>query len=88
MFGEKIPIEECRERARLERWKSKGVARVIHRRFGEIVVPCGSKLSAIMNAAEIWRCDSADVMDAEVWAAGREETPAAMPTRKGRVRLC
>ena len=45
------------ERSRRERWSAKGTARVTHPARGTVVVPCSSKLAAIMNAAEVWRCD-------------------------------
>ena len=67
------------ERARIERWSAKGTARVTHPARGTVVVPCSSKLAAIMNAAEVWRCDWAEITDAKVWAAEPGDVPAKMP---------
>lgn len=67
------------ERARRQRWSAGGTARVIHPLHGTVVVPTSSKLTAIMNAAEVWGCKWADILDAEVWRAEPEEKPIPMP---------
>ena len=60
-------------RARELRWSAKGRARVVHPKYGSIVVPHHSNLAAIQNAAEYWGCDWSGITDAEVWATGPEE---------------
>ena len=70
---------QAASRARIHRWKAPGRAKVIHPDHGSVVVPHSSNLAAIMNAAEVWRCDWAKITDAEVWAAPGERA-APMPT--------
>ena len=67
------------ERARIERWSAKGTARVTHPARGTVVVPCSSKLAAIMNAAEVWRCDWMEIRGAEVRAAKPGDLAVKMP---------
>lgn len=67
------------ERARLERWSAKGTARVTHPERGTVVVPCSSNLTAIMNAAEVWRCDWMELRGAEVRAAEPGDVAAVGP---------
>ena len=67
------------ERARLERWAPKSLARVTHPAHGSIVVPHRSNLSAIMNAAEVWRCELAEITDATVYVAEPGAVPETMP---------
>lgn len=67
------------ERARFHRWNAQGKSRVTHPAHGSVVVPHVSNLAAIMNAAEVWRCDWAEIMDAKVWAADPSEPAAEMP---------
>lgn len=69
---------EMQARSRKQRWEAGGVARVVHPRFGAVVVPHSSNLSALMNAAEVWGCDWMDISDAKVWAAPGE-TPVKPP---------
>lgn len=69
----------AKERARIHRWEAPGRARVVHPDHGSVVVPHSSNLAAIMNAAEVWRCDWAEITDAEVWAAEPGDVPAKMP---------
>lgn len=52
---------------------------MVHPAHGAIVVPHSSNLAAIMNAAEVWRCDWAEITDAQVWAAEPGDVPAKMP---------
>lgn len=56
------------QRARTRRWTARGRARVSHPEHGEVVVPCGSTLEAVMCAAEVWGVDWSKVLGAEVWA--------------------
>ena len=72
-------LARARKRERERRWSAPGRARVVHPAHGAIVVPHSSNLAAIMNAAEVWRCDWAEIMDAQVWAAEPGDIPAKMP---------
>ena len=72
-------LASAAERAREHRWNVPGRSRVTHPDHGTVVVPHSSNLAAIMNAAEVWRCDWAEIMDAEVWAAEPGDVPAKMP---------
>ena len=67
------------ERAREARWKAGGVARVVHPSHGTVVVPHSSNYAAILNAAEVWRCDWRTILDAEVWRAEPGEASVPMP---------
>ena len=69
----------ARRRAREYRWSAPGRARVIHPAHGTVVVPHSSNLAAIMNAAEVWRCDWAEITDAQVWAAEPGDVPVKIP---------
>lgn len=66
-------------RARILRWRVPGRSKVVHPAHGAVVVPHASNLCAIMNAAEVWGCDWAEILDAQVWAAPGEKA-APMPT--------
>ena len=70
---------DAQARARFHRWQALGRARVEHPAHGSVVVPHASNLAAILNAAEVWRCDWATILDAEVWAADQVEPVAKMP---------
>lgn len=61
--------ERAVQRNREYRWNAAGRAQVVHPRYWELVVPHGSNLEAIMNAAEIWGCDWLELLDAEVLLA-------------------
>lgn len=50
-----------------------------HPAHGSVVVPHASNLAAILNAAEVWRCNWATILDAKVWAADPSEPVAKMP---------
>ena len=67
--------QDAAARAREERWRAAGRSRVVSQKYGEVVVPHGSNLAALMNAAEVWGCSWTDIRDAEVWAAD----PGAVP---------
>jgi len=74
-------------RARESRWKAKTCSRVVHPRFGEVIVPHTSNYAAMLNAAEYWGCDWLEIIDdVEVWAVGPDAVPVKMPRheRKGR----
>ena len=72
-------LVDAEMRARESRWSAPGLARVIHPAHGTVVVPHSSNLAAIMNAAEVWRCDWAEITDAQVWAAEPGDVPVKMP---------
>ena len=72
-------LASAKKRAREHRWNAPGRSRVVHHDHGAIVVPHSSNLAAIMNAAEVWQCDWAEIMDAKVWAAEPGDVPAKMP---------
>jgi len=67
------------ERTRAERWNARGRSRVVHPKYGEVVVPHSSNLAAVMNAAEYWGCDWNSITDAKVWLAEPEDGPVVMP---------
>lgn len=69
----------AKERSREDRWNAPGRARVVHPKYGTVVVPHQSNLTAILNAAEYWRCDWLEIRDAEVWAATPEDGPVVKP---------
>ena len=73
------PRREAEARARFHRWQAPGRSTVVHPAHGAIVVPHASNLAAILNAAEVWRCDWATILDAEVGAADPAEPVAEMP---------
>ena len=57
---------EALKRQRERRLSAPGRARVTHPRYGSVVVPCSSGFAAVMNAAELWGCDWAEIIDASV----------------------
>lgn len=57
---------------------SRGRARVVHPKYGAVVVPHRSNYSALLNAAEYWGCEWTDIRDAEVWAVSHS-TAVVMP---------
>ncbi len=65
-------------RAREERWRVRGRARVVHPKYGAVVVPHRSNYSTLLNAAEYWGCEWTDIRDAEVWAVS-DGTAVVMP---------
>lgn len=62
-------------------WTKQGAARVVDKKYGEVIVPCGSKLSALMCAATVWGCHWSKIHDAEVWAAEPGEKPVPLPDK-------
>ncbi len=70
------------QRERELRWSVPNYARVVHPKYGCVVVPHHSNFSAVRNAAEYWNCDWLEIINAEVWQAGPGDGPAvAMPER-------
>ena len=67
------------KRNRLSRWAAKGVSRVTHPKYGSVVVPHASSLSAILCAAVVWGRAPMELKGAEVWAAGPGAVPVEMP---------
>ncbi len=72
-------LTDAEKRAREHRWNVPGRSRVSHPAHGTVVVPHSSNLAAILNAAEVWRCDWTEITDAQVWAAEPGDIPAKMP---------
>ena len=68
-----IRRREAERRAHRERWDYPGRVRVVHPRYGTVIVPGRSKLSAILCAAEKWRVPWTELSDAQVWAIMEEE---------------
>ena len=61
--------ERVKAQARERRWMAPGKSRVEHPKYGSVVVPHSSNLSAIENAAEYWGCDVMEIIStAECWA--------------------
>ena len=72
--------EQARERARERRWAEQGKSRVEHPKYGSVIVPHGSKLGAIENAAEYWGCDLMEIIStARVWAVEPDAGPVRRP---------
>lgn len=67
------------KRNRIQRWNAPGKSRVTHPDHGSVVVPHASNLAAVLCAAELWGCDWAKILDAEVRAVNQTETAAEMP---------
>lgn len=59
-------LRAARERSILYRWNAPAVSKVIHPAYGEIIVPHCSNLSALMCAADVWRCDWTEIRGAEI----------------------
>ena len=66
-------------RERESRWNTPGRACVTHPKYGSVVVPHRSNLAALMNAAEYWRCDWAEITDASVMVATPGDGPLVKP---------
>lgn len=49
-------------------WNVPTRARVVHPKYGEVIVPHASNYAAIRCAAWVWKCDIREIMDAQVWA--------------------
>ena len=80
MTGEREEIyQRAREREREQRWNAKGRARVVHPKYGKVIVPHHSNFAAILNAAEDWGCDWMEILDAEVWRAEPGDGPTVIP---------
>ena len=72
--------ETAKRREREMRWLETGKARVSHPKYGSIIVPHGSKIMALENAAELWGCDLLEIIkEAEVWAVEPDAGPVVRP---------
>lgn len=61
-------VESAKRRAIERERNTDNRARVTHPQYGEVIVPCASKLAAIDLAAIAWHCKTRDIVrDAEVW---------------------
>lgn len=78
-LGGWLHTEGVREQERINRWKEKQRARVVHPKYGTVVVPCGSKLSALLCATEYWGCPYAELSGAGVWRAEPGDAVVTMP---------
>lgn len=67
------------ERSRRERWRAKGVARVVHPTRGTVVVPCASHYAALLCAAEVWGCHWTSLQGAAVLLAEPGDIVETMP---------
>jgi peptidyl-tRNA hydrolase len=67
------------EAARIRRWTATTRAKVVHPKYGSVIVPSTSKLSALENAAEYWRTTWLEIRDAGVWAVEPDEGPTVRP---------
>ena len=76
-------------RARESRWKAKTCSRVVHPRFGEVIVPHTSNYAAMLNAAEYWSCDWLEIIDdVDVLEGVSTEDPVRMYLKEiGKVSL-
>lgn len=52
MYFDRDSYQKSVRRAREERWRVRGRARVVHPKYGAVVVPNRSNYSALLNAAE------------------------------------
>lgn len=78
MYFDRDSYQQSVRRSREERWRVRGRARVVHPKYGAVVVPHRSNYAALLNAAEYWGCEWTDIRDAEVWAVP-PGTAVAMP---------
>lgn len=77
---ERIQNERAEARARQRRWVAKTRSKVEHPQYGSVIVPHLSKLAAIENAAEFWKCDPLDIIaDAKVSWVSEDEGPVRRP---------
>ena len=65
MYSDRDSYQKSVRRAREERWRVRGRARVVHPKYGAVVVPHRSNYSALLNAAEYWGCADA-VLDGNI----------------------
>ena len=61
MYFDRDSYQKSVRRAREERWRVRGRARVVHPKYGAVVVPHRSNYSALLNAAEYWGCEWTDI---------------------------
>lgn len=52
MYFDRDSYQQSVRRAREERWRVRGRARVVHPKYGAVVVPHRSNYAALLNAAE------------------------------------
>lgn len=65
MYFDRDSYQKSARRAREERWRVRGRARVVHPKYGAVVVPHRSNYSALLNAAEYWGCEWTDMEGSE-----------------------
>lgn len=91
MYFDRDSYQKSVRRAREERWRVRGRARVVHPKYGAVVVPHRSNYSALLNAAEYWGCEWTDIRDAEVWAVSHSTAvvqPGSVLCLMNRMRYC
>lgn len=77
---ERLQAEQAKVRSRANRWLAKTKSKVLHPKYGSVVIPHLSKCAAIENAAEFWKCDFSEIVsDAEVWVAEPKDGPVRRP---------
>lgn len=67
------------EAARRYRWTAASKSRVTHPKYGSVVVPHRSKLCAMENAAEFWRCDVTEIIGLATVEWVEKKTPVRKP---------
>lgn len=76
----RVSAEEAERRSRVNRWTASGKSRVTHPNFGSVIVPHLSKLAAIENAAEFWKCEPLNIIrDASVEWIPANDGPVRRP---------
>ena len=72
-------MSKAKQLERARRWLAPHRSMVSHPKYGSVIVPHLSKISAIENAAEFWKCSIMDIIhDAKVeWVE-----PDAGPLRR------
>ena len=71
--------ERVKAQARERRWTEQKKARVEHPKYGSVIVPHGSNFSAIMNAAEYWKCDLAEIISTAKVLTCDQSLPVVRP---------
>lgn len=70
---------DAKEAARRYRWSAASKSKVTHPKYGSVVVPHRSKLCAMENAAEFWRCDVTEIISTATVEWVDKKTPVRKP---------
>lgn len=81
---EEARYQEAVRAARVRRWTEKGKSTVEHPKYGKVVVPHSSSLSAFDNAMEFWKVPESEKMDFIRTARCRVWEPEDGPVRRPR----